>query len=119
MAVKAGAVVMWGHLKDELYHYKLGSKLLWRDVQTSRQLLNRVFSGNTLSRRERQQLLKTSADMFRLVRSRSLTFVCWARACVLACFSPCFRLLVDINMFRSHFWSSSLCLSWSSRCRSS
>ncbi len=71
--LKRRTLVLWGHVKDELYHYKLGSKLLWMDMNTSTQLLKRVFSGHTLSRRERQQLLKTSADMFRLVR---LTATC-------------------------------------------
>ena len=66
-AVKAQAVTLWGHIKEELYHYKLGSKLLWADMQTSTALLKRVMAGHTLSRRERQQLLKTAADMFRLV----------------------------------------------------
>jgi hypothetical protein len=67
-AVKAGAQEIWVAVKEEMYHYKLGSKLLWRDMQTSTQLLKRLSSGNELTRRERQQLLKTSADMFRLVR---------------------------------------------------
>jgi hypothetical protein len=73
-AIKAGTLEIWESVKEELYHYKLGSKLLWRDMQTSTQLLKRVFAGNELTRRERQQLLKTSADMFRLVcrgRARS------------------------------------------------
>lgn len=58
---------LWQHTKDELKHYWLGSKLLWQEIRLSSGLLSRVLTGHTLTRRERQQLLKTSADMFRLV----------------------------------------------------
>ena len=54
-------------MKDELKHYWMGSKLLWHEMKLSTNLVKRVASGHTLSRRERQQLLKTTADMFRLV----------------------------------------------------
>jgi hypothetical protein len=74
--LKARGAELWKDVKEELHHYKLGSKLLWRDMNTSTQLLKRVFSGHTLSRRERQQLLKTSADMFRLVQRRAVWIGC-------------------------------------------
>ncbi|KAK6915793.1 LETM1-like, ribosome-binding domain [Dillenia turbinata] len=59
------------HWKDEfkstLQHYWLGTKLLWADVRISSRLLIKLASGKSLSRRERQQLTRTTADIFRLV----------------------------------------------------
>lgn len=59
------------HWKDEfkstLQHYWLGTKLLWADVRISLRLLLKLASGKNLSRRERQQLTRTTADIFRLV----------------------------------------------------
>jgi LETM1 and EF-hand domain-containing protein 1 len=37
------------------------------DVQTARSLVARTLSGSTLTRRERNQLLRTVSDLFRLV----------------------------------------------------
>ncbi|KAF7144367.1 hypothetical protein RHSIM_Rhsim05G0163000 [Rhododendron simsii] len=60
-----------GHWKDEfkstLQHYWLGMKLLWADVRISTRLLLKLAGGKSLSRRERQQLTRTTADIFRLV----------------------------------------------------
>nr|GMD85371.1 mitochondrial proton/calcium exchanger protein-like isoform X1 [Ipomoea batatas] len=50
-----------------LQHYWLGSKLLWADVRISSRLLLKLANGKSLSRRERQQLTRTTADIFRLV----------------------------------------------------
>lgn len=59
------------HWKNEfvsaLQHYWLGSKLLWADARISSRLLLKLAGGKTLSRRERQQLTRTTADIFRLV----------------------------------------------------
>ncbi|CAM8965921.1 unnamed protein product [Rhodiola kirilowii] len=59
------------HWKDEfkitMQHYWLGTKLLWADVRISSRLLFKLLSGKGLSRRERQQLTRTTADIFRLV----------------------------------------------------
>ncbi|XP_043689475.1 mitochondrial proton/calcium exchanger protein-like [Telopea speciosissima] len=59
------------HWKDEfkatMQHYWLGTKLLWVDIRISSRLLIKLASGKTLSRRERQQLTRTTADIFRLV----------------------------------------------------
>ncbi|CAH9067310.1 unnamed protein product [Cuscuta europaea] len=59
------------HWKKEfistLQHYWLGSKLLWADVRISSRLLLKLAKGKSLSRRERQQLTRTTADIFRLV----------------------------------------------------
>ncbi|TVU15393.1 hypothetical protein EJB05_38912 [Eragrostis curvula] len=59
------------HWKDEfistLQHYWLGTKLLWADVRISSRLLVKLAGGKNLTRRERQQLTRTTADIFRLV----------------------------------------------------
>ncbi|KAG2567152.1 mitochondrial proton/calcium exchanger protein-like [Panicum virgatum] len=59
------------HWKDEfvstLQHYWLGTKLLWADVRISSRLLVKLANGKSLTRRERQQLTRTTADLFRLV----------------------------------------------------
>ncbi|KAE9602906.1 putative EF-hand domain pair, letm1 ribosome-binding domain-containing protein [Lupinus albus] len=59
------------HWKDEfkatLQHYWLGIKLLAADVRISSRLLLKLAGGKSLSRRERQQLTRTTADIFRLV----------------------------------------------------
>lgn len=57
----------WGVVKTEAKHYWLGLKLLGKDTKIASRLLGRVLSGKTLSRRERQQLTRTTADIFRLV----------------------------------------------------
>uniref|UniRef100_A0ACD5UBP7 Uncharacterized protein n=1 Tax=Avena sativa TaxID=4498 RepID=A0ACD5UBP7_AVESA len=59
------------HWKEEfvstLQHYWLGTKLLWTDVRISSRLLVKLAGGKSLTRRERQQLTRTTADMLRLV----------------------------------------------------
>ncbi|KAK4366945.1 hypothetical protein RND71_014825 [Anisodus tanguticus] len=59
------------HWKDEfkstMQHYWLGTKLLWADVRICSRLLLKTANGKSLSRRERQQLTRTTADIFRLV----------------------------------------------------
>ncbi|KAJ9558677.1 hypothetical protein OSB04_013291 [Centaurea solstitialis] len=59
------------HWKNEfvstMKHYWLGTKLLGVDVKISSRLLLKLASGKSLSRRERQQLTRTTADIFRLV----------------------------------------------------
>lgn len=50
-----------------LQHYWLGCKLLSADVRISSRLLLKSAGGKSLSRRERQQLTRTTADVFRLV----------------------------------------------------
>ena len=54
-------------VKSEAKHYWLGTKLLWKDVKIASRIMSRVLAGKTLSRRERQQLTRTTADIFRLV----------------------------------------------------
>ncbi len=57
----------WVIIKKEAKHYWLGTKLLGKDVKIASRLVSKVLSGRTLSRRERQQLTRTTADIFRLV----------------------------------------------------
>lgn len=51
----------------EIKHYVAGSKLLASDVRYAFALTTKVLRGNALSRRERNQLLRTVSDIFRLV----------------------------------------------------
>lgn len=61
----------WVHVKkvviEEFHHYKVGSRVLWADMKTSWSIVRRLLQGHTLSRRERRQLTRTTADLFRLV----------------------------------------------------
>lgn len=52
---------------DTLQHYWVGTKLLWADIRISSRLLLKLANGKNLTRRERQQLTRTAADIFRLV----------------------------------------------------
>ncbi|KAI4892083.1 hypothetical protein NFI96_022396 [Prochilodus magdalenae] len=52
---------------DEIKHYYHGFRLLWIDTAIAGRMLWRVLNGNTLSRRERRQFLRTCADVFRLL----------------------------------------------------
>ncbi|KAL4388034.1 hypothetical protein GQ457_09G013300 [Hibiscus cannabinus] len=64
----AKKLVHWKHeIYSTLQHYWLGFKLLWADVRISSRLLIKLAGGRSLSRRERQQLTRTTADIFRLV----------------------------------------------------
>jgi LETM1 and EF-hand domain-containing protein 1 len=58
----------WGvAIKETAQHYWVGTKLLWADVRVASRLLLKVANGKSLSRRERKQLTRTVADVFRLV----------------------------------------------------
>ncbi|XVE80831.1 hypothetical protein DITRI_Ditri15bG0011900 [Diplodiscus trichospermus] len=64
----AKKLVHWKHeILSTLQHYWLGFKLLWADVRISSRLLLKLAGGRSLSRRERHQLTRTTADIFRLV----------------------------------------------------
>jgi LETM1 and EF-hand domain-containing protein 1 len=60
-------VVLWGKAKAEARHYWLGTKLLWVDIKIAAKLLRAISQGHELTRRERKQLLRTSADLVRMV----------------------------------------------------
>lgn len=64
----AKKLVHWkNEFVDTMKHYWLGIKLLGVDVKISSRLLLKLAGGKSLSRRERQQLTRTTADIFRLV----------------------------------------------------
>ncbi|KAM8794561.1 LETM1 domain-containing protein LETM2, mitochondrial [Eudromia elegans] len=52
---------------DELRHYSKGFHLLWIDTKVAARMLWRLLHGQVLTRRERRRLLRTCADLFRLV----------------------------------------------------
>lgn len=52
---------------DEIVHYYHGFRLLFIDINVSRKLLWRVLNGHTLRRREKKLLIRTVADIFRLI----------------------------------------------------
>ncbi|PRW58330.1 LETM1 and EF-hand domain-containing mitochondrial [Chlorella sorokiniana] len=64
---KATYARWWGVVKKEAKHYWVGTKLLAADVKIASRLLGKVVHGKTLTRRERAQLTRTAADLFRLV----------------------------------------------------
>ncbi|KAK9846594.1 hypothetical protein WJX81_007347 [Elliptochloris bilobata] len=57
----------WATAKKEARHYWLGTKLLGADIKIASRLVYKVLNGATLTRRERKQLTRTTADVFRLV----------------------------------------------------
>lgn len=64
----ANKLVHWKkEIQATLHHYWVGFKLLGVDVKISSKLLLKLARGKTLSRREKQQLTRTTADIFRLV----------------------------------------------------
>jgi LETM1 and EF-hand domain-containing protein 1, mitochondrial len=64
---KAAYADMWLVVKKEAKHYWIGTKLLGKDAKIASRLVFQVLRGKQLSRRERQQLTRTTADIFRLV----------------------------------------------------
>ncbi|MBA0713883.1 hypothetical protein Golax_012886, partial [Gossypium laxum] len=61
-------IARWKHeIRSTFQHYWLGFKLLWADMRISSSLLLKLAGGRSLSRMERQQLTRTSADIFRLI----------------------------------------------------
>lgn len=52
---------------EEIVHYYHGFRLLFVDIYICRKLLWRVLSGKKLTRRESNLLVRTSADLFRLI----------------------------------------------------
>lgn len=54
-------------VKEEAHHYWVGFKLLAFDARVASGLAFKAMRGNQLTRRERRQLTRTTADMFRLV----------------------------------------------------
>jgi len=65
---KPGPVARALHgLKEFVHHLKDGSVQLARNVRECKSLLAKTLQGQTLTRRERALLVRTTADLFRLV----------------------------------------------------
>ncbi|EKM82731.1 hypothetical protein AGABI1DRAFT_53149 [Agaricus bisporus var. burnettii JB137-S8] len=60
-------VRVWKKVKHEAQHYWHGSKLLVSEVVISGRLQWKILHGDTLTRRERRQLKRTTQDLLRLV----------------------------------------------------
>ncbi|KAJ2930805.1 hypothetical protein H1R20_g6282, partial [Candolleomyces eurysporus] len=58
---------VWKKVKHEAQHYWHGSKLLVSEVRISSRLQWKILQGDTLTRRERRQLKRTTQDLLRLV----------------------------------------------------
>ena len=71
MAARLQHRAYWGLLgqkvKHAAWHTWLGFKLLWADTRIASRLVWQQVNGHRLTRRERQQLLRTVSDLFRLV----------------------------------------------------
>lgn len=57
----------WKVTREVAEHYWLGSKLLWQEMKLASAIIGRLLQGHAMSRRERNQLMRTTMDMFRLV----------------------------------------------------
>nr|GAT47238.1 MRS7 family protein [Mycena chlorophos] len=58
---------VWKKVKHEAQHYWHGSKLLVSEVRISARLQWKILHGDSLTRRERRQLKRTTQDLLRLV----------------------------------------------------
>ncbi|KAI0059083.1 LETM1-domain-containing protein [Artomyces pyxidatus] len=57
----------WKKVKHEAQHYWHGSKLLAKEVRISARLQWKILHGESLTRRERRQLRRTTQDLLRLI----------------------------------------------------
>eukprot|EP00049_Salpingoeca_infusionum_P025675 m.21147 g.21147 ORF g.21147 m.21147 type:complete len:729 (-) comp8244_c0_seq2:534-2720(-) len=60
-------VKLWEAVKHEARHYRDGFKLLATDIKVSSRLLKKLVGANSLTRRERNQLVRTTGDLLRLI----------------------------------------------------
>ncbi|KAI0031695.1 LETM1-like protein-domain-containing protein [Vararia minispora EC-137] len=58
---------VWQKVKHEVQHYWHGSKLLAKEVRISSRLQWKILHGESLTRRERRQLKRTTSDLLRLI----------------------------------------------------
>ncbi|KAF8497239.1 LETM1-domain-containing protein [Russula emetica] len=58
---------VWNKVKHEAQHYWHGSKLLAKEVRISARLQRKILQGETLTRRERRQLRRTTQDLLRVI----------------------------------------------------
>ncbi|KAH9923937.1 LETM1-domain-containing protein [Epithele typhae] len=61
------ATRVWKKVKHEVQHYWHGSKLLAAEVRISGRLQWKLLHGESLTRRERRQLKRTTQDLLRLI----------------------------------------------------
>ncbi|KAI0781308.1 LETM1-domain-containing protein [Trametes elegans] len=61
------ATRLWKKVKHEAQHYWHGSKLLAAEVRISARLQWKLLHGESLTRRERRQLKRTTQDLLRLI----------------------------------------------------
>jgi LETM1 and EF-hand domain-containing protein 1 len=57
----------WSKVKHEASHYWSGSKLLAKEVKIASRLQWKLLHGESLTRRERRQLKRTTTDILRLI----------------------------------------------------
>lgn len=57
----------YSDVRSVLSHYWIGTKLLWTEVKIASKYIGKALNGKALSRRERTQLTRTTADIFRMV----------------------------------------------------
>ncbi|CAM9288381.1 unnamed protein product [Chrysoparadoxa australica] len=55
------------HFVEMMQSYWIGTKLLWKDIKTARRIARQLAKGDTLTRREERQLIRTSTDVLRMV----------------------------------------------------
>ncbi|XP_037687324.1 LETM1 domain-containing protein LETM2, mitochondrial isoform X2 [Choloepus didactylus] len=65
--IKEGKRSFRQKILDELKYYYNGFYLLWIDTKVAARMVWRLLHGQMLTRRERRRLLRTCADLFRLV----------------------------------------------------
>ncbi|KAF8740987.1 hypothetical protein AX14_006197 [Amanita brunnescens Koide BX004] len=58
---------VWKKVKHEVQHYWHGTKLLVSEVRISSKLQWKILQGESLTRRERRQLRRTTQDLLRLI----------------------------------------------------
>ncbi|KAI9456449.1 LETM1-domain-containing protein [Russula earlei] len=58
---------IWNKVKHEAQHYWHGTKLLAKEVRISARLQRKILQGETLTRRERRQLRRTTQDLIRVI----------------------------------------------------
>ncbi|KAK3869374.1 hypothetical protein Pcinc_025309, partial [Petrolisthes cinctipes] len=65
--IAATRKTLWVRIKEEVAHYYHGFRLLLIDTKIGIKFVWRVANGETLSRREYRQLIRTTSDLFRLL----------------------------------------------------
>ncbi|XP_046563760.1 mitochondrial proton/calcium exchanger protein-like [Haliotis rubra] len=58
---------LWQRFVAECKHYYHGFRLLFIDIKIAARMVWTILNGSSLSRREHRQLVRTTADLFRLV----------------------------------------------------